>query len=203
MGWVSGGSSMVNIAHKTTFHKQLSDLASPESRCVSRDVAQSLALSLDGRITLPAGECDTQPYVIVLPHDGDGTMFDPDTGLPYVNVLLAALGIKKTAAEDDEDDSAGTVDLWGHASVTSKDWSKRYLCMYGDDDEEDDEADSDDDDDHLAIPQFRAATKIMNDELDNHFELNFTEQVVCAPVIYGGMASDGNVVGILGMRVWT
>ena len=43
----------------------------------------------------------------------------------------------------------------------------------------------------------------MGAELSDHFELNFSDEIVCAPVLYGGRASDENVVAVLSMRVWT
>ena len=49
----------------------------------------------------------------------------------------------------------------------------------------------------------KATTAIMASDLTNHFELNFSDEIVVAPVLYGGRASDGNVVAVLSMRVWT
>ena len=46
-------------------------------------------------------------------------------------------------------------------------------------------------------------TAIMANELTDQFELNFTDTIVVAPVLYGGCAIDGNIVAILSMRVWT
>ncbi len=43
----------------------------------------------------------------------------------------------------------------------------------------------------------------MGESLEKHFEFNFTETLVTAPVIYGGYAKDKSIVGILSMRVWT
>ena len=43
----------------------------------------------------------------------------------------------------------------------------------------------------------------MASDLSDHFQLNFSDTVVVAPVLYGGRASDGNVVAVLSMRVWT
>ena len=51
--------------------------------------------------------------------------------------------------------------------------------------------------------RIQAATSIMAADLRDHFELNFSEEVACAPVMYGGRASDGSVVAVLSMRVWT
>jgi hypothetical protein len=39
--------------------------------------------------------------------------------------------------------------------------------------------------------------------LQRIFEFNFTDRIACAPVVYGGYASDGSIVGVLSSRVWT
>jgi len=39
--------------------------------------------------------------------------------------------------------------------------------------------------------------------LQRIFEFNFSENIVCAPVVYGGYAPDGSIVGVLSSRVWT
>jgi len=40
-------------------------------------------------------------------------------------------------------------------------------------------------------------------ELSDHFELNFSDNIFVAPVLYGGQASDGNIFAVLSMQVWT
>jgi len=108
--------------------------------CVSRDIANKLALALDG-VHLPASEADTDPFVVVIQPDDPAAV----TGRHSAEVLLAALRIKSTALADYEDESAGTVELWLHASVVALDWSERYFCQYEGEEEEDD----DDDDDYV------------------------------------------------------
>ncbi|CAE7945377.1 unnamed protein product [Symbiodinium necroappetens] len=51
--------------------------------------------------------------------------------------------------------------------------------------------------------QILAVTEIMNLKLEKHFVFNFEEEIVTAPIIYGGYASDGSIVGVLSSRVWT
>ncbi|CAE8623747.1 unnamed protein product [Polarella glacialis] len=76
-----------------------------------------------------------------------------------------------------------------HATLVSKDWNEHlergFSCM--------DEAEG----------SLLAITKIMADSLEQHFEFSFDDEVVTAPVIYGGYASDGSIVGVLSARVWT
>lgn len=49
---------------------------------------------------------------------------------------------------------------------------------------------------------FRAMTTIMVEQLRQHFAFGFCEDITVAPVIYGGYASDGTIVGILTSRVY-
>ena len=90
------------------------------------------------------------------------------------------------------------MNIWDEAEVTTKNWeelSSVGFCYDVDCCEEEFEGD-----DHSKIVQ---ATNILNNNLTNHFELNFSEEIVCAPVVYGGVCEDGWIVGILSMRVWT
>ena len=64
-----------------------------------------------------------------------------------------------------------------------------------------DEDDDDEEDENKT--RVKATTTIMQAELSSHFELNFSDEIVVAPVLYGGRAGDGNVVAVLSMRVWT
>eukprot|EP00438_Fugacium_kawagutii_P022482 Skav229689 [mRNA] locus=scaffold3722:170989:179107:- [translate_table: standard] len=59
------------------------------------------------------------------------------------------------------------------------------------------------------LQQLCKITKIMVDsrsmfeKLERHFIFNFTDDAQVAPVIYGGYASDGCIVGVISARVWT
>ena len=72
------------------------------------------------------------------------------------------------------------------------------FCYTEDEDEEEGEEPPSAD-----LLKVRATTAIMAEELGDHFELNFSDEIVVAPVLYGGRAADGNVVAVLSMRVWT
>lgn len=141
----------------------------------AKEVAQKLQKALN-KANLPAGESDCKGEVIVIANPGDDTK----------EACLTALGIKKTAGE---------TEVWEVAQLTD---DKNYgdckcFCWDDEDDVEEDDAD---------YEKVQAATKVLA-ELDKHFEFNFGDEIVVAPVIYGGYASDGNIVGVLSMRVWT
>ena len=58
----------------------------------------------------------------------------------------------------------------------------------------------------LSVTSFFApfvASDRSEEKLQNHFIFNFSDEAVVAPVIYGGYASDGSIVGVLSCRVWT
>lgn len=84
------------------------------------------------------------------------------------------------------------------ASVAAKNYMQAphsFCCMS--------DGNAEDDDDTLDRRCIKAATALMAADLQHHFELNFSEEIAVAPVLYGGRASDGNVVAVLSMRVWT
>jgi hypothetical protein len=104
--------------------------------------------------------------------------------------LIAALGLKRQV------DHVVIVD---EASVAPKNYMQggsSFCCM-------NDDGNAEDDGDTLDRRCIKAATAIMAAELQHHFELNFSEEIAVAPVLYGGRAADGNVVAVLSMRVWT
>lgn len=69
-----------------------------------------------------------------------------------------------------------------------------------DDDNMQEQLEKDDSD----VAKAKRVTDIMAADLTYHyFELNFSENIVCAPVLYGGRASGGNILCVLSMRVWT
>ena len=52
-----------------------------------------------------------------------------------------------------------------------------------------------------ALQAIRDATAVLADELEQHFEFTVTDQSgALAPVVYGGRAPDGCIVGVIGMR---
>ena len=150
----------------------------------ARGVAQRMSQALAGA-WLPASESDTQGRVVVIVGAGS-------TGTPPKSVVLSALGLKNHVD--------GKV-LLDEAQLMPKNYSgpnaAKGFCFMDDDDEEDG------DEEDVNKARVKATTAIMASDLTNHFELNFSDEIVVAPVLYGGRASDGNVVAVLSMRVWT
>lgn len=179
--WLVGGGGEENLADGAVTHKDIKD-APPTPGGVARRMSLALASAW-----LPASESDTQGRVVVITGAGS-------TGVPPTRgCLLSALGLKH---------HVDGKNLLNEAQVTPKDYSgpkasKGFCFMDCDTDDEDD----DDEDPHKS--KVKATTAIMGSELTDHFELNFSDEIVCAPVLYGGRASDGNVVAVLSMRVWT
>lgn len=178
--WIVGGSGQENLASASVMHRPLD--AAPD---VAREVAERLGRALDAAI-LPASESDTTGRAVVITGTGEGGLATPE-------MCIAALGLK-----------TGEIDgivLLDEATVSVRDWSsesgRRGFCFL------DEEEDDDDDGDNEDRAKVRAATAIMASELTDHFELNFSESIVAAPVLYGGRAVDGNLVAVLSMRVWT
>jgi hypothetical protein len=174
--WIIGGSSDENLAEENVVHGDIA--AAPHA---ARLVAERLSVAL-GDALLPASESDTTGRVVIIVGTGDA-------GIPDKVGLLAALGLKRQV--DD-------VVLFDEATLEAKDYllAQRGFCYMN----EDDQQDYEDTHDRRCI---RAATSIMCADLSDHFELNFTDEIVVAPVLYGGRACDGSVVAILSMRVWT
>jgi len=57
--------------------------------------------------------------------------------------------------------------------------------------------DDDDDDDDEHNIKIRKTTMIMANELTDHFKLKFSLPIRVGPTLYGGKASDGNIVALL------
>lgn len=145
-------------------------------------VATQIQTALAGA-TLPAGESDTKGVVVAIPMSQAA-----DTKA----ACLAALGVKEAVAGRQ---------IWADATITARDWAASFgdavgCCFASDAFEADDEPDAD-------RRKVLDATLVMATELTDHFELNFSDDVVCAPVLYGGRLNGGSIIGVLGMRVWT
>jgi len=139
-------------------------------------------IALDG-VQLPASESDTQGHVVVITGAGGGST-------PAVVVLLDALGLKMEAPD-------GLV-LLDEDVVKMNDYLQTASDLFFQDDDNDDENNDND-----GQPKIQATTAIMAAELSNYFELNFSDNIIVAPVFYGGRASNGNIVAVLSMQVWT
>merc|ERR1711920_254633 len=91
------------------------------------------------------------------------------------------------ALEIKESDERGTK-IWRLATFNKKDFSNGLMfCSKANDDNEEDG----------DTAKIKRATKVMGEALKDHFEFNFSKKVECAPVLWGGLAEDGNVVGVL------
>ena len=181
--WMIGGSSSENLCIEGHDHRSL-DEAPPGP---ALDIARRIDAALDGAI-LPASESDTLGRVVLV--ECDGSSFDED--LPSKRTLLDALGMKRTVSD--------RINLHDEATLETVNLENRDVWLGFEDDQITQEQPEEDDSD---VVKAKRVTDIMVADLTGHFELNFSENIVCAPVLYGGMASGGNIVCVLSMRVWT
>ena len=179
-----GGSSSENLCIEGHNHRSL-DEAPPGP---ALDIARKIEAALDGAI-LPASESDTLGRVVLI--ECNGSSFDEN--LPSKRTLLDALGIKRTVSD--------RIILHEEATLETVDLESKDVWLGFEDDQITQEEQSEKDDSHVA--KAKRVTDIMAADLTGHFEFNFSENTVCAPVLYGGRASGGNIVCVLSMRVWT
>mmetsp|Transcript_47438 Transcript_47438/g.100808 ORF Transcript_47438/g.100808 Transcript_47438/m.100808 type:complete len:142 (+) Transcript_47438:527-952(+) len=140
---------------------------------------------------LPGSESDSVGRVVVISSSDPGGFWGDWQRLPNKGCILQALGLKE---------NVDGRNLLEEATIVAKEdlafpsWLGYTLdydeCLEGKED-----ANSD-------FEKAKAVTQLMASELDKHFELNFTENIVCAPVLYSGRCG-GDVVAVLSMRVWT
>lgn len=179
--WIIGGSSFENLCRDDHQHLPLDQ--APAGTAL--EISQQLHTTLDGAI-LPGSESDSMGRVVLIASESSGD------GLPERQALLDALGMKETV---------DGVNLGGEATLRRKeDLEEIWLGWEHDEDEYIQEELENNNSD---VAKARRTTMLMARELKHHFEFNFSEEIVCAPVLYGGRASDGNLVCILSMRVWT
>jgi hypothetical protein len=194
-GWMIGGESNDNIANSSVIHNDIAHAPGMQSRQIAQCVHEKLI-----GVTLPASESDTTGHVVVIAgieytNNDDN---DQNSMLPSKADLLKALGIK---------DKVDGITLLNEATLTPKDYAQHVThgFCYGTADYCD-EYDNDDNDNSSSSSdrqRIKDITAIMVHEFTDHFELNFSDTIVVAPVLYGGRACDGNIVAILSMRVWT
>eukprot|EP00930_Biecheleria_cincta_P058498 TRINITY_DN44322_c0_g1_i1.p1 TRINITY_DN44322_c0_g1~~TRINITY_DN44322_c0_g1_i1.p1 ORF type:complete len:435 (-),score=95.61 TRINITY_DN44322_c0_g1_i1:119-1396(-) len=172
-GWCVGGGSMENLCQPNVTHKGMSSVTAGAKKVAER-MHKALADA-----TLPASESDTTGRVIVISSPGEDVK----------DACLKALAIQK---------EVGDTNIWELAEVTGKDWGAKADSgfLFNDDDECDDDGEDED------KSKVKATTKIMAEQLGDHFEFNFSDAIIVAPVIYGGRVDDC-IVGVLSMRVWT
>lgn len=171
--WDAGETNATNVAFDNVIHRDMA-----EAPPAARTTAERIAEALDGA---------TLPFVAVVIVGTGG-----NKGLPDKAALLAALGLKNQVDHEffDED-----VDLFEEADLTSRNYAQHTagFCY-----EPDDVVVIDNDDEDWR--KIKNTTAIMTTELSDHFELNFSDEIVAAPVLFGGRASDGHVVAVLGTR---
>ncbi len=178
-GWHAGGT---NIAFDTVIHRDMA-----EAPPAARTTAERISKALDGA-TLPASESDTVGRAVVIVGAGN-------VGLPDKAALLAALGLKNQVVHEAFNE---VVNLLQEANLTPRNYAQ-YTAGFCHQPDDRDVIDDDDED----WRKIMKTTAIMVTDLRDHFELNFSEEIVAAPVLFGGRASDGHIVAVLSMRVWT
>jgi len=147
------------------------------------DVARAMVDTLQ-QATLPASESDVTGRILLFADETGKT-----TGIPSVETCVNALGLKLTF---------DGYDVRAVSTVEARDWSNpKYAAFCYEKDEMQDEDDWYDDDKKIV-----ATTKVMISELTDHFEFNMSDEIVCAPVLYGGRKENA-IIAVLSMRVWT
>mmetsp|Transcript_6554 Transcript_6554/g.11385 ORF Transcript_6554/g.11385 Transcript_6554/m.11385 type:complete len:418 (+) Transcript_6554:65-1318(+) len=145
----------------------------------AKAVAKKLAGHLDGAF-IPAGESDCSPlsFVVVNPLESkEDTMFK-------------VLGLMET-----DEDGLQVRDAMSLEEVCWDEFEAGFCMDEQDEEEEDMYAEG-------VFEKVQAATVVLAEETEDHFRINFSDDVVCAPVVWAGMV-EGSIVGVLGMRVWT
>ncbi|KAL7528544.1 hypothetical protein ACHAWF_002602 [Thalassiosira exigua] len=179
--WIVGGSGWENLAREDVHHQALD--AAPDAALV---VARRLHDALDGAI-LPGSESDSMGRVVVIE-----APWPEGERLPERQMILGALGLKEVADE---------VNLLEESTMTAS--QPGGSCWLGHTLEDAEDFPWLDDVSNNNFGKARRVTDLMASNLEDLFEFNFSERIVCAPVLFGGRASDGNIVAILSMRVWT
>jgi hypothetical protein len=179
--WEAGETNDTNIAYDNVIHRDMA-----EAPPAARTTAERIAEALDGA-TLPAIKTDTAGRVVVIVGAGN-------KGLPDKAALLAALGLKRQVDHEFFDE---VVNLFEEADLIPRDYAQHTAGFCYEPDDNDDEVIDNDDEDWRKI---MTTTAIMATELSDHFKLDFSDEIVSAPVLFGGRASDGHVVAVLGMR---
>lgn len=161
-----------------------------EAPAAAREVVDAMMAAAPGLADIttiqPGDEGDNGGQVIVIANPG--TQYQSTGMSPGHDLTKACLEALNTPKE-----------LWSYATLEFNDWGEHL--EYGFNHEAGETPDEDELDTELE--ELLSLTKTMNEELDKHFTFGFTDDVVEAPMIYGGYSSDGNIVGVLTKRVWT
>lgn len=177
-----GGSS--DLCAADIMHGKMSD--APAASKEIAELLQKAMPNLQDTQMMMSSESSDGGEVIVISSPGD----DPKVA------CLKALAMKQGNLEA-ASKAATLLDMnWrDHAEVGfNRDPDEEFLP---------DEEFEDMEEDRQMFDDVLKGTGIMNDKLVKHFLFNFLDSFSVAPVIYGGYASDGNIVGILSSRVWT
>ena len=164
-----------------------------DAPAAAREVAEAMREAAPDLQNIPvclSSESSDGGEIMVIGHPGP----DPKTA------CLKVLGIRKHCEDVLADPEL--VDVWATARVETLDVRGKLKKGFNDHEEEE-EGEEEDVEEAGNMRQILALTKIMNDKLQKHFVFDFSEEIVTAPVIYGGYASDGSIVGVLSSRVWT
>ena len=192
--WMCGDECLVD-EEEDGKHADIAD-----APAAAREVADAMRNAAPDLRDIPiclSSESSDGGEIIVIGHPGP----DPK------KACLKALGIRKMC----EDETIGEknmladpemIGVWTTAFVETLNVKGKLKNGFNDDDEEEEEQEEEVEEAGNQ-KQILALTKIMNDKLHKHFLFNFSDEIVTAPVIYGGYAGDGSIVGVLSSRVWT
>jgi len=174
-----------DLCKPDVMHKHVKD-----APATARKLAERLQRTL-GETRLPAGESDCAGRIVVISQGPDkGPHKVMDMG-DIKEACLQALALKEEVESNCEKD------LFEQANCKDKDYSKqKQFCAEEDEDDEETK-------EGQEYKNIVATTKFMADNLKSCFEFNFEETIVSAPVIYGGLTDENNIVGVLSHRVWT
>mmetsp|Transcript_92171 Transcript_92171/g.127961 ORF Transcript_92171/g.127961 Transcript_92171/m.127961 type:complete len:230 (-) Transcript_92171:192-881(-) len=173
--WMTGGGDEESLVDEKEGDEKHADMA--DAPAVAKSVALAMkeaAPELGEFQIVGSSETSAGGEVVVIGQPGSDTK----------EACLKALGIRSG--------------VWSSATLEPLDVQGKLKTGFNAGDE-DDEGPGD----AAEKKQILAVTEIMSLKLRKNFEFNFKEEIVSAPVIYGGYASDGSIVGVLSSRVWT
>lgn len=189
-----------DVFDKSVMHRGMSE--APEA---ARDIATALA-----------GAFGTVLQEFALDRDED---FDHGSEVIVISnasadtkqTCLDALGIPKEPSAEIADDFPEKINnFYDLALVSAEDWSQHLehglRTKEPPDDNEDEEEDDEDKDDQKVPSELIAGTRLMAERLRDHFTFRFkaaqTDFIHEEPVIFGGFADDGSIVGVLTGQHW-
>eukprot|EP00930_Biecheleria_cincta_P047182 TRINITY_DN32653_c0_g1_i1.p1 TRINITY_DN32653_c0_g1~~TRINITY_DN32653_c0_g1_i1.p1 ORF type:complete len:389 (-),score=94.23 TRINITY_DN32653_c0_g1_i1:34-1200(-) len=183
----SGGDGEDDLCSADVMHGIMSD-APPVARQLAEDLAKAMPDLEDIQI-MGSSEGSDGGEIVVIGTPGP----DPKAA------ILNALGIRRVNWESSKKSATlKNIDFKTHKHGFTRDPDEFEdfdpLDEFGEREKEPDMWNEYD--------QILAGTKILS-TLDKGFLFNFLDSHAVAPVIFGGYASDGSIVGVLSSRVWT